>query len=134
MTDYLYFIVEKIAVVYYSILYFIITFVLSAIVNKYVIYTNNENFTNNNNHKNEEEPNTYLLFLEIIFYFGIIGLVFNLIIFIGKHIPFPFDKIEKFDIRKLKEYQGGIIISTIFFIFQKNLKIKLDYLAKVLYI
>jgi hypothetical protein len=127
MIDYLYFCVEKFAVVYYSILYFIITFVLSTVVDKYVIYTKNEKFTNN-----DEEPNIYLLFLEIIFYFGIIGLVFNLIIFIGKHIPFPFDKIDKFDIHQLKEYQGGIIISTIFFIFQKKLKNKLDYLTKLL--
>ena len=39
---------------------------------------------------------------------------------------------DKFDIHQLKEFQGSIIIATMFFNFQKNLKSKLEDLVKLI--
>ena len=120
MRDLLFYFLKYLAVAYYSIIYFLITFLVSAFINKYIISSNNFN--------EKKEDNPYFLFLEILLYFGIIGISLNLILNLTHLIPFPFNKIDKFNIYKLHEYQRGIIIATIFFIFQKKLKIKLDYL------
>jgi hypothetical protein len=129
MSYYKFFTVKIIAIIYYSIFYFIAAFLASIYTNKYQTDFNLEE--NKKKYKNDKIIN-FGVFLEILFYFAIIGVLFYLIRKIVKRIPFPLNNIAGFDILRLSEYSGDTVMACIFFIFQTKLTNKLNYVVSLI--
>jgi hypothetical protein len=129
MSYYKFFTVKIIAIIYYSIFYFIAAFLASIYTNKYQTDFNLEE--NKKKYKNDKIIN-FGVFLEILFYFAIIGVLFYLIRKIVKRIPFPLNNIAGFDIHRLTEYSGDTVMACIFFIFQTKLTNKLNYVVSLI--
>ncbi len=129
MSYYKFFTVKVIAIIYYSIFYFIAAFLASIYTNKYQTDFNLEE--NKKKYKNDKIIN-FGVFLEILFYFAIIGVLFYLIRKIVKRIPFPLNNVAGFDILRLSEYSGDTVMACIFFIFQTKLTNKLNYVVSLI--
>jgi magnesium-transporting ATPase (P-type) len=129
MSYYKFFTVKIIAIIYYSIFYFIAAFLASIYTNKYQTDFNLEE--NKKKYKNDKIIN-FGVFLEILFYFALIGVLFYLIRKIVKRIPFPLNNIAGFDIHRLTEYSGDTVMACIFFIFQTKLTNKLNYVVSLI--
>jgi len=129
MSYYKFFTVKVIAIIYYSIFYFIAAFLASIYTNKYQTDFNLEE--NKKKYKNDKIIN-FGVFLEILFYFALIGVLFYLIRKIVKKIPFPLNNVAGFDIHRLSEYSGDTVMACIFFIFQAKLTNKLNYVVSLI--
>ncbi len=129
MSYYKFFTVKVIAIIYYSIFYFIAAFLASIYTNKYQTDFNLEE--NKKKYKNDKIIN-FGVFLEILFYFALIGVLFYLIRKIVKRIPFPLNNVAGFDILRLSEYSGDTVMACIFFIFQTKLTNKLNYVVSLI--
>ena len=129
MSYYNFFTVKIIAIIYYSIFYFIAAFLASIYTNKYQIDFNLEE--NKKKYKNDKIIN-FGVFLEILFYFALIGVLFYLIRKFVKKIPFPLNNVAGFDILRLSEYSGDTVMACIFFIFQTKLTNKLNYVVSLI--
>ena len=129
MSYYKFFTVKVIAIIYYSIFYFIAAFLASIYTNKYQTDFNLEE--NKKKYKNDKIIN-FGVFLEILFYFALFGVLFYLIRKFVKKIPFPLNNVAGFDILRLSEYSGDTVMACIFFIFQTKLTNKLNYVVSLI--
>lgn len=149
--------VKIFAIAYYSVLYFIFGFFTSILLNRIMPALNQKKKedtkettkkdtketkqkeetkeTTKKPLKDEEERSIFIIVIEIILNFALIGISFFLVRKIVKnYIPFPFEGVFGFQKDRLKEIQGGIIIASIYMSFQTKLVAKLNYLKQKLQI
>jgi hypothetical protein len=129
MSYYKFFTVKVIAIIYYSIFYFIAAFLASIYTNKYQYDFDLEE--NKKKYKTDKIIN-FGVFLDVLFYFALIGVLFYLIRKIVKKIPFPLNNVAGFDVLRLSEYSGDTVMACIFFIFQSKLTNKLNYIVSLI--
>jgi len=77
---------------------------------------------------------TWLLLVEIMCIFGVLGLGFYIIRVFVKNIPFPLEGVFGYNHSRLKEAAGGVIIAYIIFTYQTKLNAKLVELKKRLHL
>jgi hypothetical protein len=125
--------VKLFAIAFYSVLYFIFGFLTSILLNRVMPALNQKNTKKTVN--DDDERSIFIIVIEIIINFALIGISFFLVRKIVKnYIPFPFEGVFGFQKDRLKEIQGGIIIASIYMSFQTKLVAKLNYLKQKLQI
>ena len=129
MSYYKFFTVKVIAIIYYSIFYFIAAFLASIYTNK---YQNDFDLEENKKKYKTDKIINFGVFLDVLFYFALIGVLFYLIRKIVKKIPFPLNNVAGFDVLRLSEYSGDTVMACIFFIFQSKLTNKLNYIVSLI--
>lgn len=130
--------VKLFAISYYAVIYFILGFTASVLLNKVMPdfdvpdeYLDDKNKRKTNKMEEFEHISLRRLFVEIIINFAIIGISFFFVRKIVKnYVPFPLEGFNGFQKSRLTELQGGIIISAIYFAFQTKLIDKLKYLKR----
>lgn len=70
------------------------------------------------------------LFIEIIVHIWLIGVFTYIVRNIIEIIPYPLNGIDGYNHSKVKELGGGVVFTFVFFIFQKNLRDKLEYIYR----
>jgi hypothetical protein len=80
--------------------------------------------------ENYKDRSTAILFGEIILHLFLLGVVAYVLRNIVQMIPFPLDGVAGFEHARLKELEGGHVISIVLLFFQENLQAKLAYFAK----
>src|SRR5207237_5916467 len=117
--------VKLLAIVMYSVLYFSFGVLASVGLNQMVpkLY---ESKKEQQEHR-LQRSNARIL-VEIILNFAMIALVFFFVRKIVKLIPYPLNGVAGFELSRLKELQGGLMMATIFTIFQTRLIDKVNYL------
>lgn len=118
--------IKLFAITYYSILYFILGFLSSVLLNYIIpVFQNTIQVTTS-------FITLIKLIIEIFFNFAAIGIMFFFIRKIIKnYIPFPFNGVYGFQKSFLKEIQGGVIIAPIIMIFQTKLLSKLEIIKNM---
>lgn len=111
--------IKLFAIIYYTVLYFIFGILFSSLL---------DYFSHKLTEDEKKNPNYFKIIADCLLGFSFIGIIFYIVRKIVKSLPFPFDNTNGFELFKLRELQGGIIISTIFFTFQHKLKDKLLFL------
>lgn len=126
MTNYYSFLVVKLlAIVYFSLFYFIIGFIASLGLNKLVS-------KEEDNEKEVPEDNILRLLVESIVIFSVVSLIFYFLRKVIKHIPFPLEGISGFQTKKLKELNGVALLAPIFMTYQVNFVSKLTKIKKIM--
>lgn len=126
MVNYYSFLVVKlIAIVYFSLFYFIIGFTSSLGLNKLVSKEEDKE-------KTEKEPSMIRLFLECILIFSVVSLIFYFLRKIIKHIPYPLEGVFGFQTKRLKELNGVALLAPIFMTYQVNFVGKLSKIKKIM--
>ena len=126
MVNYYSFLVIKlIAIVYFSLFYFIIGFTSSLGLNKLVSKEEDKE-------KTEKEPSMIRLFLECILIFSVVSLIFYFLRKIIKHIPYPLEGFFGFQTKRLKELNGVALLAPIFMTYQVNFVGKLSKIKKIM--
>ena len=126
MVNYYSFLVVKlIAIVYFSLFYFIIGFTSSLGLNKLVSKEEDKE-------KTEKEPSMIRLFLECILIFSVVSLIFYFLRKIIKHIPYPLEGFFGFQTKRLKELNGVALLAPIFMTYQVNFVGKLSKIKKIM--
>lgn len=129
MTNYYSFLVVKLlAIVYFSLFYFIIGFIASLGLNKLV----SKEEDNEESEKGPPQDNILRLLLESILVFSVVSLIFYFLRKIIKHIPFPLEGISGFQTKKLKELNGVALLAPIFMTYQVNFVEKLSKIKKIM--
>jgi len=77
-----------------------------------------------------EKKSTVLIFLEIILHLFLIGVSAYVLRNIVQLIPYPLEGVAGFQHRRLKELDGGYVLSVILVLFQKNLMSKISFFTK----
>lgn len=77
-----------------------------------------------------EKKSTVLIFLEIILHLFMIGVSAYVLRNIVQLIPYPLEGVAGFQHRRLKELDGGYVLSVILVLFQKNLMSKISFFTK----
>jgi hypothetical protein len=77
-----------------------------------------------------EKKSTILVFFEIILHLFFIGVSAYVLRNAVQLIPYPFEGVAGFKHLRLKELDGGYVLSVILVLFQKNLMGKISYFAK----
>lgn len=113
--------IKMIDIGYITAIYFILGAVISNILDK-VIGEFNE--------KEAEKKSIYVLYVEVILHFGLLGIIWYITRNIVEYIPFPLDAIHGFDHSKVKELSADTIFMTILVLYQTNLRDKLTYLSE----
>ena len=127
--------VKLFAITYYSVIYFILGFFTSILLNRVMPGLNQKKKEDTKEKIKDDEKSIILIIIEIIINFALIGISFFLVRKIVKnYIPFPFEGVFGFQKDRLKEIQGGIIIAAIYMSFQTKLVSKLNYLKQKLQI
>ena len=119
--------IKIIAIIFYSLIYFIIGFVSSLLLNKYIPITKEE--------EKEDNPDNipiFKLLLECILIFSFVSVIFYFLRKIIKHIPYPFQGFSGFDTSHLKELNGVALLAPIFMTFQVKFVKKLSIIKKKL--
>lgn len=114
--SYKFMLLKIILITYYSTIYFVIDFIGAILFNKAIPYKNKED---------ENNKSLGRLILESMCIFGISGIHFYFVRKIVKNFPQPFQGLYDFDILKLKEFQGSILLGALFIQFQIKLINKL---------
>lgn len=126
MTNYYSFLVVKLlAIVYFSLFYFIIGFIASLGLNKLVS-------KEEDNEKEVAEDNILRLLVESIVIFSVVSLIFYFLRKVIKHIPFPLEGISGFQTKRLKELNGVALLAPIFMTYQVNFVSKLTKIKKMM--
>ena len=119
--------IKIIAIIFYSLIYFIIGFVSSLLLNKYIPITKEE--------EKEDNPKNIpilKLLVECILIFSFVSVIFFFLRKIIKHIPYPLQGISGFDKGLLKELNGVALLAPIFMTFQVKFVKKLSIIKKKL--
>jgi hypothetical protein len=119
--------IKIIAIIFYSLIYFIIGFVSSLLLNKYIPITKQE--------EKEDNPKNIpilKLLVECILIFSFVSVIFFFLRKIIKHIPYPLQGISGFDKGLLKELNGVALLAPIFMTFQVKFVKKLSIIKKKL--
>jgi hypothetical protein len=74
-----------------------------------------------------EKRSILTLFAEIVFHLFLIGIVAYSLRNVVSAIPFPFEGVGGFQHARLKEKEGGFVLSLVLVLFQKNLTKKISY-------
>jgi 4-hydroxybenzoate polyprenyltransferase len=111
--------VKIISIFIISILYFIVGFILSLLLNKF-----------SPEQEKIEKLSTISLIIHISIIFGIIGISYYLLRINIKRMPFFLDGVYGFNYSLLKEASGGIIIGFILYNYLDKLKLLLDELKR----
>lgn len=119
--------IKIIAIIFYSLIYFIIGFVSSLLLNKYIPITKEEE-----KDENPENIPILKLLLECILIFSFVSVIFYFLRKIIKHIPYPLQGISGFDKGLLKELNGVALLAPIFMTFQVKFVKKLSIIKKKL--
>ena len=117
--------IKLIAIVYFSLFYFIIGFTSSLGLNKLVSKEEDKE-------KTEKEPSMIRLFLECILIFSVVSLIFYFLRKIIKHIPYPLEGFFGFQTKRLKELNGVALLAPIFMTYQVNFVGKLSKIKKIM--
>jgi hypothetical protein len=104
-----------------TVYYFFIGFVLSALIDDQLGDFSDENY---------EKTSTLWIVLEIVTHLFALGIVSYVIRNVIERIPYPLEGYGGFHHIRLKEIQGGIVLSFVLLFFQKNLNDKILYLKK----
>ena len=104
-----------------TVYYFSIGFVLSSLIDKWL-----GDFTADD----YKSRNTFVIFLEIVFHLFCLGVLSYILRNFIERIPYPLEGFGGFHHIRLKEVQGGIVLSFVLIFFQKHLINKIDYLQK----
>lgn len=104
-----------------TVYYFFIGFVLSAIIDDQLGDFSDENY---------EKTSTLWIILEIVTHLFTLGIFSYVIRNLIERIPYPLEGYGGFHHIRLKEIQGGIVLSFVLLFFQKNLNDKILYLKK----
>lgn len=67
--------------------------------------------------------------LRIIVHLFLIGIVAYILRNAIEAIPFPLEGVSGFEHLRLKELEGGVVLHTVLFLFQENLRDKITYFA-----
>jgi hypothetical protein len=112
------------AIGYYSMIYLLFIVPFSILLN-YLM-------PNLNKAKDDyiSDKNDLTIIFEIMMNFALVGIVFYIIRNIAINIPYPLEGFANFKASRLKEIQGGLVASPIFFNFQTKLISKLSYFKK----
>jgi hypothetical protein len=104
-----------------TVYYFFIGFVLSALIDDQLGDFSDENY---------KKTSTLWIVLEIVTHLFALGIVSYVIRNVIERIPYPLEGYGGFHHIRLKEIQGGIVLSFVLLFFQKNLNDKILYLKK----
>ena len=104
-----------------TVYYFFIGFVLSALIDDQLGDFSDENY---------EKTSTLWIVLEIVTHLFALGIFSYVIRNVIERIPYPLEGYGGFHHIRLKEIQGGIVLSFVLLFFQKNLNDKILYLKK----
>jgi hypothetical protein len=104
-----------------TVYYFFIGFVLSALIDDQLGDFSDENY---------KTTSTLWIVLEIVSHLFALGIVSYVIRNVIERIPYPLEGYGGFHHIRLKEIQGGIVLSFVLLFFQKNLNDKILYLKK----
>ena len=104
-----------------TVYYFFIGFVLSALIDDALGEFNTDNYKN---------TSTLWIVLEIIVHLFSLGILSYVMRNLIERIPYPLEGYGGFHHIRLKEIQGGIVLSFVLLFFQKNLNDKILYLKK----
>ena len=77
-----------------------------------------------------DKKNKFVIFLEIILHLFLMGIVAYALRNIVAAIPFPLEGVAGFQHTRLKELQGGAVLSIVLVFFQKNLMNKIKYFLR----
>lgn len=133
MANYYSFLGVKIfAIVYFSILYFIIGFISSLTLNRLIRGDKKNEENPNNDFKNNDNTSLPQLLLEVITIFSIVSLIFYFLRKIIKNIPFPLEGVAGFTTKRLKELNGVALLAPIFMAFQVKFVDKLSKIKTIL--
>jgi hypothetical protein len=77
-----------------------------------------------------DKKSELIIFVEIILHLFLIGVVAYGLRNIVAAIPFPLEGVAGFQHDRLKELQGGAVLSIVLVFFQKNLMNKIKYFSK----
>ena len=118
--------IKLIAIIYFSLFYFIIGFLSSLLLNEIIPISKEE--------KNDDDENISItkLLLECIIIFSIVSMIFYFLRKIIKHIPYPLEGFFGFETKKLKELNGVALLAPIFMTYQVNFGKKLSLIKKKL--
>ena len=104
-----------------TVYYFFIGFVLSALIDDALGEFNTDNYKN---------TSTLWIVLEIIIHLFSLGILSYVMRNLIERIPYPLEGYGGFHHIRLKEIQGGIVLSFVLLFFQKNLNDKILFLKK----
>lgn len=104
-----------------TVYYFFIGFVLSALIDDQL---------GDFSHENYKKTSTLWIILEIVTHLFALGIFSYVIRNLIERIPYPLEGYGGFHHIRLKEIQGGIVLSFVLLFFQKNLNDKIMYLKK----
>lgn len=104
-----------------TVYYFLIGFGLSSIINKWLGDFTADDYTS---------KNSFLIFLEIVFHLFCLGILSYILRNLIERIPYPLEGYGGFHHIRLKEIQGGIVLSFVLIFFQQHLIDKINYLQQ----
>jgi hypothetical protein len=116
--------IKLIAIVYYSLLYFVCGFLGSILLNAIVVETQAST--------SFEAINAFRLMLDSLAIFALASLLFYFLRKVVKQIPFPLENWFGFQSLRLKEVNGVLLLVPIFITFQSKLLTKLERLKEKL--
>uniref|UniRef100_A0A6C0K2S8 Uncharacterized protein n=1 Tax=viral metagenome TaxID=1070528 RepID=A0A6C0K2S8_9ZZZZ len=102
-----------------TVYYFCIGFGLSSLIDKWLGDFTADDYTS---------KNSFLIFLEIVFHLFCLGILSYILRNLIERIPYPLEGYGGFHHIRLKEVQGGIVLSFVLIFFQKHLTDKIEYL------
>lgn len=113
--------IKLVDITFLTIIYTTITILFSVYLDKLISYID----TTPNEHKSKAR-----ILIEIYINLTILAIASYIIRNVVELIPFPLDGMYSFEHRRVKELGGGIVTGFAIFLYQKNLRAKIDYLFK----
>lgn len=107
-----------------TVYYFIVGFLISVGIDQLLGEFKKEEY---------EKTSTLRIFLEISLHLFILGVIMYVLRNIFERVPFPLEGFGGYKHILLKELQGGIVLSFVLLLFQKNLTEKISYLRQRLF-
>jgi hypothetical protein len=117
----LFLLVKSIDIGYVTVLLFVFGICISWAIDKYLGQFKEDEYKN---------TNLFVIFLELVTHLFVIGILSYALRNFMEVIPFPLDGVGGFDHLRLKELQGGVVLSFVILFFQQNLSDKLSYFKK----
>jgi uncharacterized paraquat-inducible protein A len=117
----LFLLIKSIDIGYVTVLLFIFGILISWAIDKYFGQFKEKDY---------KKTNTFIIFMELIAHLFLIGIITYALRNFMEIIPFPLDGVGGYDHLRLKELQGGVVLSFVILFFQHNLSDKLAYFKK----
>ena len=117
----LFLLIKSIDIGYVTVLLFVFGICISWAIDKYLGQFKEDEYKN---------TNLFVIFLELVTHLFVIGILSYALRNFMEIIPFPLNGVGGYDHLRLKELQGGVVLSFVILFFQQNLSDKLSYFKK----